>query len=103
MKSTKLTNRIISLNNRRTSMRLSIKEWEALKEICHKEKITRNKLIEMIEQYKDNELGLSYSTRLFITCYYWHAATDTGHRLAGHGVNDNHISISNSIKALFNS
>ncbi len=66
----KLVNKIIFINNRRTSMRLCLKEWEALSEICHRENIARNKLIEIIEDKKDEELGLTYSTRLFIVMYY---------------------------------
>lgn len=67
---TQLTNKIININNRRTSMRLCLKEWDALNQICKNEKISRNKLIEMIENYKDQDLGLTYSTRLFILEYY---------------------------------
>ena len=46
MNSTKLCNRIIVLKDRRTSMRLCVMEWEALKEICKKEKVYRNYMIE---------------------------------------------------------
>ena len=66
----KLVNKIIFVNKRRTSMRLCLKEWEALNEICEREHIARNKLIEIIEDKKDEELGLTYSTRLFIVMYY---------------------------------
>ena len=41
MKNTKLCNRIINVNERRTSMRLCVAEWDALKEICKKEKTSR--------------------------------------------------------------
>ena len=51
-------------------MRLCLKEWEALNEICQREHIARNKLIGIIEDKKDEELGLTYSTRLFIVMYY---------------------------------
>ena len=70
----KLVNKIISINKRRTSMRLCTIEWEALDEICERENISRNKLIEKIEGDKDKEFGLAYSTRLFMVQYFRNAA-----------------------------
>lgn len=70
----KLVNKIISVNKRRTSMRLCTLEWDALNEVCEKENISRNKLIERIENDKDDTLGLAYSTRLFLVQYYRDAA-----------------------------
>lgn len=67
---TKLANKIISINNRRTSMRLCNKEWDAIEDICKREHITRNSLIELIENAKNQRLGLTYSTRLFLVLYY---------------------------------
>lgn len=67
---TKLANKIISINNRRTSMRLCNKEWEAIDDICKRERINRNALIELIENAKNERLGLTYSTRLFLVLYY---------------------------------
>ncbi len=72
---TKLTNRIININNRRTSMRLCQKEWNALEDICKREKINRNLLIEQIENNKNQKLGLTYATRLFLMLYYKNLAT----------------------------
>ncbi len=51
-------------------MRLADAEWEALQEICEHENLSRNKLIEHIEETKDENLGLSCSTRLFLLAYY---------------------------------
>lgn len=70
----KLVNKIITVNKRRTSMRLCTLEWDAIEEICGKENISRNRLIEKIENDKDRNLGLSYSTRLFLVQYYRNAA-----------------------------
>lgn len=67
---TRLINKIISLNKRRTSMRLAEEEWDAMREICEHENLSRNKLIENIEKSKDENLGLSCSTRLFLLAYY---------------------------------
>lgn len=67
---TKLANKIININNRRTSMRLCLKEWNALDDVCQRENIHRNHLIELIENFKSPRLGLTYSTRLFLVLYY---------------------------------
>ncbi len=72
----KLTNKILKINNRRTSMRLCTKEWNAIDNICLREKIHRNKLITMIEENKDQSLGLAYATRVFALLYYQEAAAD---------------------------
>ena len=70
----KLINKIISLHKRRTSMRLADTEWEAMDEICRYENISRNKLLEFVEQCKDEDLGLSCCTRLFLLAYYKNSA-----------------------------
>ncbi len=70
----KLTNKILNVNNRRTSMRLCSKEWSAIDNICAKEHLNRNQLISMIENRKNRNLGLAYSTRLFALLYYQSAA-----------------------------
>ena len=89
----KLMNKIIMINNRRTSMRLCVKEWDALYEICKIEKISKNHLIELIEANKSQILGLTYSTRLFLMSYFREAASEDGHKKAGHGQSDNFASI----------
>ncbi len=98
---TKLMNKIVMLNNRRTSMRLCFKEWEALYEICKIEHISKNHLIEMIEAHKDNRLGLTYYTRLFLMSYFREAASEEGHKKAGHGIAENYASINQVLKNLY--
>lgn len=73
---TKLLNRVIIINHRRTSMRLCIEEWNALDTICHYEKVNRNKIIEFLEGLHDCGLGLTYMTRLFMLLYYQDAASE---------------------------
>lgn len=51
-------------------MRLCLKEWDALKEVCLRENISCNKLVEMIENTKNAQLGLTYATRLFTLLYF---------------------------------
>ena len=73
---TKLINKVIIINNRRTSMRLCMEEWKALDEICKREKFNRNKIIENLESFHDCGLGLTYLTRLFMLMYYQDAAAE---------------------------
>ena len=51
-------------------MRLCLKEWSALEDVCLNEKISRNILISLIEDNKNPLLGLTYATRLFLLLYY---------------------------------
>lgn len=67
---TKLINKVIIINKRRTSMRLCMEEWNALEEICRRENCNRNKIIEELESFHDCGLGLTYMTRLFMLMYY---------------------------------
>ena len=68
-KMTKLANRVISIFDRKTSMRLAVPEWTALDDICKREHIKRKKLFELIEENKDPKLGLTSSVRLFVITY----------------------------------
>ncbi len=73
---TKLLNRVIIINKRRTSMRLCQEEWGALDNICKHEKINRNKIFEVLESLPDYGLGLTYLTRLFMLMYYQDVADE---------------------------
>ena len=53
---TELSSRVITIHKRKTTMRLCKNEWEALKDICKREKINRKMLLEMIESRKDPKL-----------------------------------------------
>lgn len=84
----KLVNKVVFVNGRRTSMRMCQKEWKAFEEVCEREKISRNDLLGLIEEYKNDNLGLTYSARLFIISYFWSAATENGHAHANHSCAD---------------
>lgn len=71
---TKLVNKVVVINERRTSMRLCQSEWTALEKICFDEGISRNRLIELVEDCKQ-PLGLTYLTRLFTLFYFYNKAT----------------------------
>ena len=66
---TELSSRVITIHQRKTTMRLCKSEWDALKDICKREKINRKMLLEMIESRKDPKLGLTPSIRLFSLVY----------------------------------
>ena len=68
---TKLVNKVLIINGRRTSMRLCLSEWCALERICREEKLSRNRLIEIIENSNRVHLGLTYLTRLFTLFYFY--------------------------------
>ena len=65
------TNKIITLNKKRTCLRMANVEWEAINIICTRENIKKNLLLELINQYKDPQLGLTCSARLFSTIYLY--------------------------------
>lgn len=69
---TKLANRVISVFDRKTSMRLALPEWNAVDDICKREHIKRKRLFELIEENKDPKLGLTSSVRLFVITYCHH-------------------------------
>ena len=79
-----LVNRNVTINGRRTSLRLEPIMWAALDEICHRESITRHRLCETIFKFK-HASSLTAGVRVFIVNYYRAAATEEGHASMGHG------------------
>lgn len=77
---TRLTSKVITVNNRHTSMRLCCKEWSALDDVCAREKISRNNLFGLIEDNKNSNFGLAYATRLFLLLYYQSLAPLSKHK-----------------------
>lgn len=71
---TKLVNKVVVVNERRTSMRLCQSEWMALEKICLDEGLSRNRLIELVEDCRQSCLGLTYLTRLFTLFYFYNKA-----------------------------
>ena len=64
-------NRVISIDGRKTTMRLTDLEWTILDNICYAEKIRRKNLLELISGSKSAELGLTSSVRLFSLLYLY--------------------------------
>lgn len=65
-----LSNRVISIYNRKTSIRLAPAEWDALETICKLENIKRKKLFEIIDINKNKEIGFTTAVRLFAIIYF---------------------------------
>ena len=95
---TKLANRVISVFNRKTSMRLAMPEWIAVDDICKREHIKRKKLFELIEENKDPKLGLTGSVRLFIITYCHDLIFRKG--LSCKAANDEHENILKTIESM---
>ena len=79
-----LINRNVTINGRRTSLRLEEDAWEALEEICGREALNVHDVCTLVERHRHGSNRTS-AVRAFILSYFRKAATDTGHRDAGHG------------------
>ena len=79
----------VTVNGRRTSMRMEPTLWTLLDEIAEREGLNLNALVSKIERTSqrstNREINLTASVRLFVMGYYRDAATEEGHRKAGHG------------------
>lgn len=66
-----ILNRVVWVDNHKTSIRLARAEWDAFDIICQKENIKKNYLIELINARKNAKLGLTCSVRLFSLIYFY--------------------------------
>jgi predicted DNA-binding ribbon-helix-helix protein len=66
-------------------MRLEPELWDALREICVRERQDINHLVRQIEAVGHTG-GRTSAVRVFVLQYFRAAATDPGHERAGHGV-----------------
>ena len=78
-----LVNRNITASGKRTSMRLEPDLWDGLQEICRRERTDVSAQVRRI--HADSRGGRTSAVRVFVLRYFRDAATDEGHRLAGHG------------------
>ncbi len=85
-----LINRNVTVAGRRTSMRLEPAMWDALQQLCRREGKTLNELVTEIDRQR-SESSLTAAIRVYLLRYFCAAATDEGHRLAGHGVPQRHF------------
>jgi predicted DNA-binding ribbon-helix-helix protein len=80
----RLVNRNVVASHGRTSMRLEPELWSALDEICRREGITLAALVQQIE-VGCFPGGRTSAVRVYALSYFRAAATEQGHRDAGHG------------------
>jgi predicted DNA-binding ribbon-helix-helix protein len=80
----RLINRNIVAESGRSSMRLEPEIWDALFEICRRENIAMAELVRKVDGGREIG-GRTSAIRVFAFNYFRQAATDEGHRLAGHG------------------
>jgi predicted DNA-binding ribbon-helix-helix protein len=74
----------VRVRGRRTSVRLEPALWNALREICRRESKSTHELITEIAGQRV-QTTLTASIRVFLMNYFKAAATEDGHRRAGHG------------------
>ena len=65
-------------------MRLEPELWDALEEICRRERVSTGELVKRIEQ-RGHPGGRTSAVRVYVLGYFRQAATEAGHRAAGHG------------------
>jgi predicted DNA-binding ribbon-helix-helix protein len=80
----RLINRNIIAARGRSSMRLEPEIWEALQEICRRERVAMGDLVQRIEG-NSGEVGRTSAVRVYVFEYFRAAATEEGHAAAGHG------------------
>jgi predicted DNA-binding ribbon-helix-helix protein len=80
----RLVNRNVVAARGRTSMRLEPELWDALQEICRRERMAMGELVRRVEE-RGHAGGRTSAVRVFILCYFRNAATESGHTEAGHG------------------
>ena len=79
-----LVNRNVTVEGHRTSIRLEPAMWSALQQVCAREQRTLNELVTEIARDR-RQSRLTAAIRVYLLYYFMAAATEEGHRLAGHG------------------
>ena len=70
------SNRVISVENKKTIMRLTDAKWKTYIIIWKREKIKKNYLIEQIDSHKIPQMNLTSSVRLFTTIYLFKLSSE---------------------------
>jgi predicted DNA-binding ribbon-helix-helix protein len=81
---TTLVNRNVRIAGRRTSIRLEPAMWNALQEICLREHASMHEIVTRVAGTR-SESSMTAAIRVYLLNYFQAAATDDGHRNAGHG------------------
>jgi predicted DNA-binding ribbon-helix-helix protein len=80
----RLINRNVVAERGRTSMRLEPELWDALLEICERERQDMSTLVRRVEQ-AGHSGGRTSAVRVYVLGYFRAAASEAGHVTAGHG------------------
>ncbi len=83
--SSRLVNRNVTASRGRTSMRLEPELWEALQEICERERLSLGEVVRRIEK-RGHPGGRTSAVRVHVLEYFRVAAIEPGHRAVGHGL-----------------
>lgn len=84
MKPSRLISRNMISKRGRTSIRLEPELWAALNELCVREGLRIGEMVRLIER-REHSGGRTSAVRVYILNYFREAATEEGHRDAGHG------------------
>ncbi len=76
--------RNVTVAGRRTSLRMEPEMWDALQEVASREKQTLHDLCTAVAK-KRGLHSMTAAIRVYLLNYFRDAATDAGHRKAGHG------------------
>jgi predicted DNA-binding ribbon-helix-helix protein len=82
---TTLISRNITVKGRRTSVRLELEMWRALKEIADRESCTIHDIYTLIKMRKNPMTSLTAAIRVFLMLYFRASSNEEGHIKAGHG------------------
>jgi predicted DNA-binding ribbon-helix-helix protein len=77
--------RNLMIGGRRTSVRLEAEMWAALFDIAARESQSIGRICSLVDEKRRPETSLTAAIRVFVLAYYRAAATEAGHRRAGHG------------------
>jgi len=80
----KLQSRNVTIATHRTSLRLEGDTWNALEEICSRERMSIHDVCMMIENQRFDS-SRTAAVRAYILTYFRAAATEQGHSQARHG------------------
>lgn len=81
-----LISRNVTINGRRTSLRLEHEMWEGLHEVARREGVSVNDIVGRLDRKRQGDASLTSDVRVFVLCYFRSAATERGHANAGHGL-----------------
>ena len=84
MSGSRLVSRNVRGDQGRTSMRLEPELWDALEEMCRRERMAVRDLVRRVGA-KAPPGGRTSAVRVEVLHYFRAAATEEGHRAAGHG------------------